>query len=86
MQGGASHLWRQWGASVTQTGGAGKRDGSGNGGRVGVAITDGAGPHRPIVPSPRLAKGGAACGDCQGAAVAPPQPGHRQRSVSVSQQ
>lgn len=84
MPGCSSHLRGQRGAAVPQTGGAGKwdKDGCENGRRAGVPPTDGPGPHRPILPPPRPADRGAARGDRQGAAAAPPQPGHRQRSVT----
>lgn len=76
------HLRRQRGAAVTQTGGTGRWDGSGNGGRAGVTPPDGPGPHRSILPPPGPADRGAARGDRQGAAAGPPQPDHRQRSVT----
>lgn len=78
----SARLRGQRGAPVAQTGGAGRRGGSGNGGRAGVAPAHGPSSHRPVLPPPRLANWGAARGDRQGAAAAPPQPGHRQRSVT----
>lgn len=77
MPGGSAHLRRQRGAAVAQTEGAGS--GRGHGGRAGVAAADGTGPHRPVLPAPGPADGGAARGDRSGEAAAPPQPGHRQR-------
>lgn len=84
MPRGSSHLRGQRGAALSQTRDAGRwdGDGSGNGGRAGLPPTDGPGPHRPVLPPPRPADWGAACGDRPGAAAAPPQPSHRQRSVT----
>lgn len=55
MQGGSSHLRRQRGAAVSQTGSTGRWDWFGDGWRVGVTPADGPGPHRPILPPPRPA-------------------------------
>lgn len=82
MPSGSSCLWEQWGAAVSQTGGTGRWVGSGDGRRVDVTPADGSSPHRPILSPPRPADGGATCGDRQGAAAAPPEPSHRQRSVT----
>lgn len=82
MPGSRSDLWRQRRADVSQTGGAGRRDGSGDGWRADVTFADGSGPHRPVLSPPGPADRGAARGDRQGTAAAPPQPNHRQRSVS----
>lgn len=73
---GSAHLRQQRGAAVSQA--ESSRSGRGLGGRAGVAAPDGPGPHRPFLPTPGPADGGAARGDRPGEAVAPSQPDHRQ--------